>query len=302
LIRLAAYLICLNFVDMLYMEDTKFQKLDLSGLKTLVHWAKMEGWNPGPYDADIFYNTDPDGFYGYFYEGNLIAGGAIVSYNSQFGFMGLFIVKPEFRSEGLGRKLWFKRRDLLIERLQSNASIGMDGVIAMQPFYKKGGFEIAFKDHRYEKLGIPLDMDANISPITNEDFDAILAYDESCFGFSRPQFLKPWLHLPENYTFKYTEHGILKGFAVLRKANEGFKIGPLFANNGAIAEALYRACLNAVVGELVYLDIPMNNPEAITLIKKYDAKYVFECARMYYGKTPKSDLHKVFGITTFELG
>ena len=47
---------------------------------------------------------------------------------------GLFIVKPEYRAMGIGRKLWYQRRDLLISRLHNNASIGMDGVVAMQPF------------------------------------------------------------------------------------------------------------------------------------------------------------------------
>jgi hypothetical protein len=88
----------------------------------------------------------------------------------------------------------------------------------------------------------------------------------------------------------------------LRKADEGYKIGPLFADNFEIAEALYQACLNAAPGENVYLDIPVINKDAISLIKKYNASYVFECARMYYGNHPEQDLAKIFGITTFELG
>ena len=72
----------------------------------------------------------------------------------------------------------------------------MDGVIAMQPFYKKGGFEISFRDERYENVGKGYKIDKNISPIVDNDFDSILGYDKQCFGFSRPQFLKPWLNLP----------------------------------------------------------------------------------------------------------
>ena len=287
---------------MLNIDELQFQKLDLDGVKTLVKWAQEEGWNPGPHDADVFWQTDPDGFYGYFHKGSLIAGGAIISYNNAFGFMGLYIVKPEFRGEGIGRKLWYQRRDLLINRLHDHAPIGMDGVVAMQPFYKKGGFEIAFKDNRYEKLGMASENDSHISPIYDEDFSQILDYDTQCFGFKRSQFLKPWLKIPENRTFKYVEHNALKGFAVLRKATSGFKIGPLFADDDYIAEALYRACLNAAVGQLVYFDIPMTNQGAVAIVKKYQAKYVFECARMYHGKPPKIDTNKVYGITTFELG
>ena len=31
-------------------------------LDILIAWADSEGWNPGRYDADIFWDTDPDGF------------------------------------------------------------------------------------------------------------------------------------------------------------------------------------------------------------------------------------------------
>jgi GNAT superfamily N-acetyltransferase len=283
-------------------EKLTFKKLRKEGVSTLVQWARREGWNPGPFDAEVFWQTDPDGFWGFFLEDKLIAGGAIVSYNEEYGFMGLFIVSPKYRNQGVGRKLWHLRRDALLERLKGNAPIGMDGVVEMQPFYRKGGFEIAFIDKRYEKFGQPLRLNRNISPIEAEDVAEIMAYDKQCFGFSRPRFLNPWLHIPENRTFKYKEGHFLKGFVVLRKAFSGYKIGPLFADNNFIAEELYRACLNSVIGEPVYLDIPMTNEGAVKLVEKYHAKYVFECARMYYGKPPEHDLNKVYGITTFELG
>ncbi len=287
---------------MIDIEELKFQKLDYDGLKTLVKWAEEEGWNPGPQDADVYWATDPSGFYGYFYNGNLIAGGSIVSYNCEFGFMGFFIVKPEYRSNGMGCKLWYQRRDTLIARLNEGASIGMDGVVDMQPFYEKGGFKIAFRDERHEKIGEIFEIHKNISPILDEDVESILTYDEKCFGFSRPQFLLPWLKLEDGKTFKYVEDGKLKGFAFVRRANTGYKICPLFADDEVIAEELYKACLNSVVGEPLYLDIPMVNSGAINLAKKYNTTYVFECARMYYGKAPKVDINKIFGITTFELG
>ena len=88
----------------------------------------------------------------------------------------------------------------------------------------------------------------------------------------------------------------------MRKAHTGYKVCPLFADNEGIAEALYRACLNATVGEPLYLDIPLSNTGAINLVRKYDANYVFECARMYYGSAPVVEMNKVFGITSFELG
>lgn len=279
-----------------------FEKLDFQGVVTLVEWALKEGWNPGPYDAKVFFETDPEGFYGYFYEGELIAGGSVVSYNSAFGFMGFFIVKPIYRGLGIGRRLWFQRRETLLARLHKGAAIGMDGVVDMQPFYSKGGFKLYFRDERYVVTGCSFPVEKHISPITADDYPEIFQYDRLCFGFPREKFFRMWLEIPGSSCFKYVSGGRLMGIAVVRKANEGYKTGPLFADDVKIAEALYRACMNAVSGEQLFLDIPVANQEACNLVKKYKADYVFECARMYYGKAPELPLEKIFGITSFELG
>lgn len=280
----------------------KFLKLDLDGVKELIRWAILEGWNSGKHDAVAFYNADPNGFYGYFLENELIAGGSIVSYDGAMGFMGLFIVKPQYRNLGIGKKLWYKRRDKLLERLENRAPIGMDGVLAMQSFYQKGGFEILFKDERYERRGSTFESNAHISIIEETDLEKIISYDTVCFGVPRMQFLTSWLFMPQSKAFKYIEDGQLKGFVMIRKVTSGYKVCPLFADNYTVAKALYEACLSAVGNELIYIDIPVVNEQAVTLVRNYDAKYVFECARMYYGTPPNSEWDKVFGITTFELG
>jgi GNAT superfamily N-acetyltransferase len=80
----------------------------------LVSWAACEGWNPGLHDADVFWATDPDAFIAAELEGELIGGGAVTSYAGEFGFMGFFIVRPEFRSRGFGTTLWNARRERLL--------------------------------------------------------------------------------------------------------------------------------------------------------------------------------------------
>lgn len=284
------------------MENITFSKIGLSGVRTLISWAEDEGWNPGPFDAEVFYETDPDGFYGCFIGDEMIGGGSIVSYDGAFGFMGLFIMRPEYRGKGIGRMLWIKRRDMLRSRLSENAPIGMDGVVAMQPFYAEGGFKMAFRDSRYELTGTSFSIDLNVSGIGNDNLPEVLDYDLKCFGFSRPRFIKAWLNVPGSLTLKYKEEDVMKGFVVMRKVKQGYKIGPLFADDKSVAESLYKACLNKAIGAPVYLDIPVNNPSAVELVNAYGAKYVFECARMYYGQTPDLPVSKIFGITTFELG
>lgn len=131
----------------------EFRPLEFVEFQELVAWAAAEGWDPGINDAQIFYACFPEGFYGYFQQGRLIGGGSLISYNGEFGFMGFFLVHPNYRGNGIGHSLWFKRRDTLLSKLNPGASIGMDGVLAMQNFYAKGGFVVSFRDERRVRLG-----------------------------------------------------------------------------------------------------------------------------------------------------
>ncbi|MCR9201616.1 MAG: GNAT family N-acetyltransferase [Planctomycetaceae bacterium] len=294
-------------------EQFSLQPLDQWQLEILVEWAAAEGWNPGPHDAAAFYATDPDGYYGFFHEQRLIAGGAIVSYERLFGFMGLFIVHPDYRGRGLGQRLWHLRRDALLQRLQPGAAIGMDGVVAMQPFYQAGGFELAFTSNRYECRARALPVSSAVSLITRTDWPEIFSYDEIAVGYRRSSFLTAWLQLPDSRAFQLRRHGLLHGYAVLRKVAAGYKIGPLFCDSPEGAETLYRCCLNAAVSQTeadrstenaasVYLDVPCVNQDALDMVGRYEPRYVFECGRMYYGTPPPQQLQNVYGVTTFELG
>ncbi|MBI4065419.1 hypothetical protein HY409_03560 [Candidatus Gottesmanbacteria bacterium] len=52
----------------------------------------------------------------------------------------------------------------------------------------------------------------------------------------------------------------------------------------------------------MYLDVPETNKKADALAKRYKMKPMFETARMYTKTPPEVALHRVFGVTTFELG
>jgi len=108
--------------------------------------------------------------------------------------------------------------------------------------------------------------------------------------------------MPKGKAIQYKKNNEILGYAVLRAAVRGYKIGPLFANNAEVAEELFKHCMSLVPNMPVFLDISTVNEEAVQLVNKYDGKYVFECARMYYGKAPAIHVNTIFGITSFELG
>jgi GNAT superfamily N-acetyltransferase len=273
----------------------------------LVAWAAREGWNPGLHDADLFRATDPAAFIAADLDGDLIGGGAITSYDGEFGFMGFFIVRPEYRGRGLGNALWHARRERLLARLRPGASIGLDGVFAMQDYYAAGGFVFSHRNMRFradipERPAAPGVDDPEIVPLAAVPFDQVLAYDRTCFPAQRASFLRAWISQQEGLALGCRRDGKLSGYGVVRRCREGCKIGPLFANDVRAAKALYTQLSRFAAGGPLYLDAPENNPAAIELVREYRMTEIFGCARMYLGAPPAIAHERVFGVTTFELG
>jgi GNAT superfamily N-acetyltransferase len=273
----------------------------------LVDWAAREGWNPGLHDADAFWATDPAAFVAADLDGELIGGGAITSYDGEFGFMGFFIVRPEHRGRGLGNALWHARLERLRARLRPGASIGLDGVFAMQHYYAAGGFVLSHRDLRF-RADIPRPpetlpaTDSDIGPLDTVPFEQVLEYDRHCFPAQRAGFLRKWISQPDALALGCRRDGRLRGFGVVRRCREGCKIGPLFADDVAVAKSLLAPLSLFAAGGPLFLDAPENNPAAIELAREQRMSEVFGCARMYVGPPPEIAHDRIFGVTTFELG
>jgi|GEM_PF-6880843 len=76
--------------------------MDRNEVQLAIDWAAAEGWNPGIHDAECFYFADPHGFFLADYEGQPVGCVSAVRYDNTFAFVGLYLVKPEFRGQGIG--------------------------------------------------------------------------------------------------------------------------------------------------------------------------------------------------------
>lgn len=267
------------------------QEVDLA-----VEWAAREGWNPGLHDAHCFYATDPHGFFVGTLNGEPVGCISAVTYGNFFGFLGFYIVRQEFRGRGFGLKIWQKGMEYL-----GNRNIGLDGVVAQQPNYKKSGFQLAYRNIRYEGVGKSMSRNDSVE-LSDLPFDDLVAYDTMFFPTCRKRFLQYWIKQPDCHALGVLKNSKLSGYGVLRPCRNGFKIGPLFADDEHIAEDLFQALASHGAGQSIYLDTPEANAGAISMAQRHGMKVVFETARMYTKNPPNLPLSKIFGVTTFELG
>lgn len=267
----------------------------------LVEWARVEGWNPGLRDAELAWAVDPEAFVAVREGDELVAGGTIFSYEGDFGFMGLFMVKPDLRGAGLGRALWTYRRDRLIARLKPGASIGMDGVFAMMPLYTSGGFRLAYRDVRFEGTASGK-RDPDVVAATDVPFEAIDSYDRRHAPAPRTRLLHGWVHQEGALTAALTDGGTVVGYGVLRPCVIGYRFGPLLADTPDAARRLAEHLMGAVSGAPVQLDVPEPNEAAMNMAAGWGMRESFGCARMYHGEDPQLPVERIFGVTSFEFG
>jgi ribosomal protein S18 acetylase RimI-like enzyme len=269
---------------------------DLDGVRTMLDWAAAEGWNPGLSDAEAFLAADPGGFLLGSIDSEPVAAISLVNYDDAFAFLGLYIVRPEWRGRGHGMTMW----RAAIARAGTR-TIGLDGVVDQQANYARSGFRLVRRNVRYSGHGGG-SLPDGLVPIGAVSAEAVRRYDAAIFPAVRSPFLAGWLKMPGAIGLAAEVAGVLTGYAIARPCRTGYKIGPLFADDEASAERLLGELAAAIGDEPFFLDIPEPNEAASRLVRRFGMTPVFETARMYTGDPPDEPINKIFGVTTFELG
>ncbi|MDP1602928.1 MAG: GNAT family N-acetyltransferase [Legionella sp.] len=275
------------------------ERMNKDDIALAIEWAREEGWNPGLNDARCFYLTDPHGFFKGMLDGKIIAIGSAVIYDAEFAFCGFYRVADAYRGQGFGLALTKARLAYIGTR-----NAGIDGVVSMLAKYERLGYKIAYNNARYSGTFLSATFKENpaIIPVTKLHTTLLNAYDRRHFPASRPDFLKCWIKPPGGKSLAYIKEGQMLGYGVIRPCYQGFKIGPLFADNATIADELFNHLANHARGAQVYIDIPECNSNAIALVHRYQLEKVFETARMYLKGCPDIAVNEIYGITSFELG
>ena len=280
-----------------------------------------EDRRPGALDHESFFAADETGFYVGELDGQAISSVSVVKYSDDYAFVGQYLVNEEYRGRGYGLKTW----KTAMASLHDGYNIGLETYAEKEYFYERTGFKHGWFDQRFEIAASQAadylsgecgqsSSGVHIHPASEIEFNDIFEYDTSVYVFPRKSFLAKWISASNSRAFVATDNrGKVVGYIVARmtlKQADGWKIGPLFADNSQIARSLYRAALAKVAAEdptgVVVVDVPFGNeqnPDALKIAKELSATPVFTAARMYSKGVPSGiPMKKMFALTTVELG
>ena len=177
------------------LEIRPFRPADLDVVTAL---AREQDFAPGIGDIEIYANTDRQGVWLAWQDNAPVGCIAAVTYNPDYAFIGLFVVKPEHRGKGIGRRLW----QHALKTLDGVQCIGLEAAVQMVGFYERAGFQkdcittrrqMLFRSESTLDLSPSQRSDVAVVPLRQVSLEAIQRYDERHEISPRPHFLELWL-------------------------------------------------------------------------------------------------------------
>ncbi|KAF2729218.1 hypothetical protein EJ04DRAFT_580790 [Polyplosphaeria fusca] len=218
------------------------------------------GWNRDPDDAITHYRVGGDGAKWILAarKDNDKPEGCVVAftYPNGTGWIGFFCVNAPFRQNGLGRLLW---RGLEDEYLSTNTlTIGLDGVEQQVPTYTRRGYQVCARIplmmrpsllERPMATKIPeLSNGEKVVDIRDVEPRALAAVDLAHTGLDRTVLWteEALFSRQDAYGYAIVSGGDLTGFVLVRRCEQGHRVGPLYAETYAQGQTLLELAMNRV--------------------------------------------------------
>jgi GNAT superfamily N-acetyltransferase len=236
--------------------------------------------------------------------GRVVATASTLPHDGRFAWISMVLVNAGYRRQGLARRLM--RR--CIDDLTSAGLVPvLDATPAGREVYRKLGFQDSWAYQRLTlkaRRAAPEQSRAQVDVRRIDDlaWDALCAYDADAFGARRGALLSRLRgRLPEAEYYAM-RGGKIAGFMLGRDGRIASHIGPLIAEDEAVAQALLQRAVEAIAGP-IFLDFA----DAKTDTSRWLAAVGFTPARpltrMLLGRSERfDDPHRTFAVVGPEFG
>lgn len=238
------------------------------------------------------------------HNGSLVATGMHWSFDARLATLGLVIVSPNYKRQGLGRKVL----ETLLEAITATR-IELHATQAGADLYRSLGFkETAWvyqcqgwvADSMAGQAPSPLPPHTLLRDFRASDCEAVIALDEQAIGSPRQALLSSLLAQGEALVLEQDD-GQLSGAAICRDFGRGYVIGPVMANGHDAARCLIEAWLTRQSGSFVRLDTL--DADLAAWLDGIDIREVDRIPQMVAGSDlPRSGPTKRYALASQALG
>ncbi|HEY6992265.1 MAG TPA: GNAT family N-acetyltransferase [Xanthobacteraceae bacterium] len=238
-------------------------------------------------------------------EGRIVATTATLPYGGRFAWISMVLVAGEYRRRGLATQLMRRAMDEL-------AAAGLVPVLDATPdgraVYRRLGFEDSWGFHRLirrERQGAAMlaaPAGVTIRPPTDADWPALCAYDAAAFGAERGAVLAGLRGRLPAAELVAARAGGVAGFLLGRDGALAAQVGPLIAEDDAVAQALLARALDGIDGPL-FIDLADGKTALRAFLDARGFTALRPFTRMVYGSSRRfDDAARTFAVVGPEFG
>lgn len=244
--------------------------------------CRLANWNQVSRDWELFLKVSAGGCRVAMNEsGNVVGTVATVRYEDHFSWIGMVLVDPTQRRQGIGMSLL--RESLRI--LQYENTVKLDATPAGREVYLK----LDFRDEYYlsrmhcASVAARIPNDSSVRVTKDEDLAQIFAYDHKVFGANRDHILE-WIWMgARGLSFVYERGSKILGYCFARIGYNHTHIGPVVAREESIAKELVFAMLTKCAGKSVIIDAPHRSRSWLSWLEQSGFKEERPFMRMFLG-------------------
>ena len=237
-------------------------------------------------------------------QGRIIATTATLPFGG-FAWISMVLVRSDYRRRGLATKLMqWAMRDLAADDLVPVLDATPDG----RAVYRRLGFEDSwgFQRLRRERRGASAMLappaGVTVRPLAQADWPALCAYDAAAFGAGRSAVLAGMRGRLPAADLVAMRSDSVAGFLLGRDGGLAAHIGPLIADDDAIARALVAHALDAIEGPL-FIDLADSKAALRSFLDAQGFAAVRPFTRMLYGTSTRFDAAaRTFAVIGPEFG
>lgn len=229
----------------------------------------LSGWNQTTADWQRFLKNSPLGCFVMEHEGQIVGTATTIPYESRFAWIGMVLVDPEYRKQGIGTALLQKT----IEHLDDShiRSMKLDATPQGKPIYTKLGFVEEYEIERWilkrPPGAIRTTPAPTCTPLDEMRREQILRLDKELFGADRSFLLRALCEEAPEFATAVWEGELVQGYAFGRRGLFADHLGSWMARTRAAAEKLLQAFLAKSLRETLLVDCMKSSSMAVELLR-----------------------------------
>jgi GNAT superfamily N-acetyltransferase len=255
------------------------RSMNIADIPSGLSLCRHSGWNQVYADWLFFLQSSPEGcFVAVDKHDNVTGTVTTITYEKRFAWIGMVLVDPSRRREGIGTALLMKAIDFLSDI----PCIKLDATPAGREVYLQNKFYDEFLLGRYlRNTNIPVnDSTSGTQVISDRDMDLISVADKQMFGADRSQLL---VSMRERHPYLAITNENRTAYCFGREGHLFYHIGPVVAQSLGDAKQVCYAALRRCAGRPVIMDVTHHSAAWINWVRSIGFSEQRPFTRMFRG-------------------